>query len=96
MNEGIVTGICFVIAGLAILSGIQGVLVAWLLGLMFLAFNLVALPSFIFAYPKRHAAWDGNAYNLAAVGAAWILADSIATRGALRQHRANVPLVRAS
>jgi hypothetical protein len=52
MNEGIVTGICFVLAGLAILSGIQGVLVARLLGLMFLAFNLVALPPFIFAYPS--------------------------------------------
>lgn len=92
----IVTGICFVLAGLAILSGIEDVLAARLLGLMFLAFNLVALPPFILAYPKRHAAWGGNAYNLAAVAAAWILADSIATRGALRQQRANPPFVGAS
>jgi len=92
----IVTGICFVLAGLAILSGIQDVLAARLLGLMFLAFNLVALPPFIFAYPKRHAAWGGNAYNLTGVAAAWILADSIATRSALRQHRPNAPLVKAS
>lgn len=92
----IVTGICFVLAGLAILSGIEDVLASRLLGLMFLAFNLVALPPFILAYPKRHAAWGGNAYNLAAVAAAWILADSIATRGALRQQRANAPFVGAS
>lgn len=75
----IVTGICFVLAGLAILSGIQDVLAARLLSLMFLVFNLVALPPFIFAYPKDHAAWGGNAYNFAVVGAVWILADSLAS-----------------
>jgi uncharacterized membrane protein len=82
----IVTGICFVLAGLAILSGIQDVLAAWLLGLMFLTFNLIALPQFIFADPKDHAAWGGYAYNLAAVGAAWILADSI-TESAKDDHQ---------
>ncbi len=74
----IVTGVCFVLAGLAILSGIQDVLAAWLLGLMFLSFNLIALPQFIFANPKGHGAWGGYAYNLAAVGASWIFAESIA------------------
>lgn len=92
----IVTGICFVLAGFAILSGIQDVLAARLLALMFLAFNLVALPPFIFAYPQRHAAWGGNAYNLAAVAATWILADSMTTRGARREDRANAPLAGAS
>lgn len=76
----IVTGICFVLAGLAILSGIQSVLAARLLVVMFLAFNLFALPRFIFANPHQHAAWGGNALNLALVAAHWILADSIATR----------------
>src|SRR3984957_1113815 len=76
----IVTGICFVLAGLAILSGIQDVLAAWLLGLMFLAFNLFALPQFIFADPKDHAAWGGNAFNLALVAVCWILADALAIR----------------
>jgi len=60
----ILTGICFVLAGLAILSGIQDVLAARLLALMFLAFNAFALPPFIFANPKDHAAWGGNAFNL--------------------------------
>jgi uncharacterized membrane protein YphA (DoxX/SURF4 family) len=76
----ILTGICFVLAGLAILSAIQDVLAARLLALMFLAFNLIALPPFIFAQPKKHAAWGGNAINLAFVGASLIFADAIASR----------------
>lgn len=76
----IVTGICFVVAGLAILAGIQDVLAARMLALMFLAFNLFALPQFIFAYPHKHAAWGGNAFNFALVAANWILADSLASR----------------
>jgi hypothetical protein len=51
-----------------------------LLGLMFLVFNVVALPPLVVAHPESHAAWGGNAYNLAAVGAAWILAESLARR----------------
>jgi uncharacterized membrane protein YphA (DoxX/SURF4 family) len=85
----IVTGVGFVLAGLAILSGIQDVLAARLLGLMFLAFNVVALPQFILADPKDHAAWGGYAYNLAAVGACWILADALATREHLTQNQQN-------
>jgi hypothetical protein len=87
-----VTGICFVLAGLAILSGILDVLAARLLALMFLVFNLVALPPFIFANPHRHAAWGGNAYNLAAVASAWILAASLANRDTLPQNEANEQL----
>jgi uncharacterized membrane protein len=74
----ILTGICFVLAGLAILSRIQDVLAARLLGLLFLAFNVFSLPQFIFANPKGHASWGGNAINLAFVGASLIFADAIA------------------
>lgn len=56
-------------------------LAAWLLELMFLAFNLTILPSFILADPHDHAAWGGNAYNLAAVGSVWIFA-ALASRHA--------------
>lgn len=76
----ILTGICFVLAGLAILSGIQDVLAARLLALMFLAFNFFALPQFVLADPHEHAAWGGNAFNLALAAANWILASSLATR----------------
>jgi uncharacterized membrane protein len=73
----ILTGICFVLAGLAMLTGIQDVLAGWLLGLMFLTFNAIALPQFIIADPKAHGAWGGYAYNLAAVGACWIFAETL-------------------
>jgi uncharacterized membrane protein len=76
----IFTGICFVLAGLAILSRIQDVLAARLLALMFLAFNVFSLPQFIFADPREHAAWGGNAINLAFVGASLIFADAAASR----------------
>lgn len=76
----IFTGICFVLAGLAILTGIQDVLAARLLALEFLAFNIFALPQFIFAHPHGHAAWGGNAFNLVLVAVNWILADSLAAR----------------
>lgn len=73
----IVTGVCFVLAGIAILTRTLDVPAAWLLGLMFLAFNLTILPTYVFAQPREHVAWGGNAYNLAAVGSSWILAEAI-------------------
>jgi len=76
----ILSGICFVLAGVAILTCIQDVLAARLLALLFLAFNVFSLPQFIFANPKGHASWGGNAINLAFVGATWIFADAIANR----------------
>jgi uncharacterized membrane protein len=82
----ILTGICFVLAGLAILSGILDVLAARLLALMLLVFSVLTLLPMIFALPHRHDVWGGNAYNLAAVAAAWILADSIANRQKERTH----------
>ena len=74
------TGIAFVAAGLAIVSGVLDVLAARLLGLMLLVFSAVALAPMIFASPRNHVAWGGNAYNLAAVGAAWIVAEWLAVR----------------
>jgi hypothetical protein len=81
------TGIAFVLAGLAILSGILDVVAARLLGLMLLVFSATALAPLIFAYPRSHVAWGANAYNLAAVGAAWIVADWLATRRQPVQNR---------
>ncbi len=75
----VLTGIAFVLAGLAILSGILDVLAAWLLGLMLLVFSLLVLTPSIFTSPHNHVAWGANAYNLTAVGAAWIVAEWLAT-----------------
>jgi uncharacterized membrane protein YphA (DoxX/SURF4 family) len=82
----IATGICFILAGLAILSGILDVLAPRLLALMLLVFSAVTLVPNIFAFPHRHDVWGGNAYQLAAVAAAWILADANARRAEMREH----------
>src|SRR5258708_18897750 len=76
----ILTGIAFMLAGLAILSGILDVLAARLLVLMLFVFSVLVLAPGPFAHPHDHVACGSNAYNLAAVGAAWIFAESIATR----------------
>ncbi|HEX4156453.1 MAG TPA: hypothetical protein VHY48_12645 [Acidobacteriaceae bacterium] len=74
------TAMAFVLAGLAIVSGVLDVLAAWLLGLMLLVFSVLVLTPPIFASPHDHVAWGANAYNLTAVGAAWIVAGWLATR----------------
>jgi uncharacterized membrane protein YphA (DoxX/SURF4 family) len=74
------TGTCFVLAGIAIVSGVFDVLAVRLLALMLLVFSALVLAPQIFASPGDHLAWGGNVYNLAAVGATWILVDWIAIR----------------
>jgi uncharacterized membrane protein YphA (DoxX/SURF4 family) len=76
----VLTGIAFVLAGLAIVAGVLDVLAARLLALMLLVFSLLVLAPHIFSSPHNHIAWGGNAYNLTAVGAAWIVSDWLATR----------------
>jgi uncharacterized membrane protein len=79
------TGIAFVLAGLAIISGILDVLAARLLSLMLLIFTVIVLAARPLAHPGDHVAWGGNAYNLAAIGAAWMCAEFLATRHARRE-----------
>lgn len=74
----VLTGIAFVLAGLAIISGVLDILAARLLGIMLLVFSALSLVPLIFASPHNHVAWGGNAYNLTAVGAAWIIAERLA------------------
>ena len=71
----VLTGIAFVLAGAAIVSGVLDVLAARLLGLMLLVFSALALAPLIFSSPHDHASWGANAYNLTAIGAAWIVAE---------------------
>ena len=92
----IVTGICFVLAGIAMLAGVLDVVAARLLALMLLLFSAVVLVPPVFTSPHEHVAWGANAYNLAAVGAAWILAESLAHRGAEREHEASAGPAEAS
>jgi uncharacterized membrane protein YphA (DoxX/SURF4 family) len=82
----ILSGIAFILAGIAILSGILDVLAARLLALMLLVFSVLVLAPGALARSHNHVAWGSNGYNLAAVGAVWIFAESIAAR---RRERRN-------
>ena len=76
----ILTGTAFVFAGMSMLSRILDLLAARLLALMLFVFSVLVLAPAPLARPHNHVAWGSNAYNLAAVGAAWIFAASIASR----------------
>jgi hypothetical protein len=84
----IFTGIAFLLAGIAILSGTLSRLATWLLLLMLVMFE-VALVPIIFGYPRVHQAWGASAYNLAVAGAVWIFAISTPTPAREWRHEAN-------
>jgi uncharacterized membrane protein YphA (DoxX/SURF4 family) len=90
------TGIAFVLAGLAILAGVLDILAARLLGAMLLVFSALALAPLIFASPHDHVSWGGNAYNLTAVGAAWVIAEWLADRQRLVAHQQGASLAKSS
>jgi hypothetical protein len=71
----VVTGVCFVLAGIAIARDVLGSSGARWLGIMLLVFSALVLVPLPFAASHDHVAWGGNAYNLTVVGAAWIVAD---------------------
>jgi uncharacterized membrane protein len=76
----VVTGIAFLLAGSAILSGIQDVLAARLLALMLFLFEfMVEIPP-IFAHPHSQQAWGGAIYNLTAIGVCWLFAEVVGGR----------------
>lgn len=75
---GYVTGVCFIAAGLAILTGIQARLAAILLTIMIASFGLLANGPMLVADPSSHFNWTESALNLALIGAAWVVADSLA------------------
>lgn len=85
----VLTGIAFVLAGLAIISGVLDVLAARLLGLMLLVFSALALAPLILASPRDHGSWGANAYNLTALGAAWIVSEWLGDRRQVRQREPN-------
>jgi uncharacterized membrane protein YphA (DoxX/SURF4 family) len=71
----IFTGTCFVLAGIAALSGILDVLAARLLALMFVVFSVVTLVPGLLAAPHDQANWGGNAYEILIAASAWIFAE---------------------
>ncbi|MFP5262638.1 MAG: hypothetical protein ACLGJB_12095 [Blastocatellia bacterium] len=76
----VATGVAHLLAGVAILSGVLAVLASRLLTLMLVTFGALVWAPSLFARPREHMAWAGNAINLALIGAAWVVADSITNR----------------
>ena len=75
---GYLTGVCFIAAGLAILTGVRARLAALLLTAMILIFGVLANGRVLLANPSSHFNWTESALNLALIGAAWVVADSLA------------------
>jgi uncharacterized membrane protein len=75
---GYATGVCFVAAGVAILTGVQARLAAILVTAMLVSFGLLANGPMLLADHSSHWNWTESAVNLAVVGAAWVVADSLA------------------
>jgi len=74
---GYATGIGFIAAGIAILTGIQARLAAILLTAMIGSFALLVHEPILFANHSIHWNWSESALNLALTGVAWIVADSL-------------------
>jgi uncharacterized membrane protein YphA (DoxX/SURF4 family) len=73
------TGAAHIAACLAILSGVQAKLATRLLSAMFVVFALVVHAPLLVADPTSHLHWVMNAVNLALIGSAWVVADSLAS-----------------
>ncbi len=77
---GYATGVCFVAAGVALLTGVKGRLAAILLTIMIAGFGVLANGLVLLADLSNHYNWTESALNLALVGAVWVLADSLCRR----------------
>ena len=78
---GSVTGVCFIAAGLAILTGIKSRLAAILLTVMIASFGVLANGLALVADHSGSWNWTESALNLALIGGAWVMADSLGGLG---------------
>ncbi len=75
---GYVTGVCFVAAGLAILTGIKARLAAILLTVMIACFGLLVNDRILVTgVLSSHWNWSESSLNLALIGVAWMVAESM-------------------
>jgi uncharacterized membrane protein YphA (DoxX/SURF4 family) len=72
------TGVGQIAAGVAILTGVQARIAAILLTAVYVSFTLVVHSPMLLADPSSHTNWSESALNLALIGAAWVVADSLA------------------
>jgi uncharacterized membrane protein YphA (DoxX/SURF4 family) len=71
------TGVAFIAAGVAILTGVKARLAAILLTAMLVSFTVLVHVPMLLADPSSHWIWAENALNLAVIGVAWVVADSL-------------------
>ena len=83
----VATGVAHLLAGVAILTGVQARLASRLLTAMLAGFGALVWAPALFANPRGHMTWAGNAVNLTMIGAAWVVADSVASRKRLARER---------
>ncbi|OOG56313.1 DoxX family protein [Rhodanobacter sp. C03] len=74
------TGLGHIAAGLAILTGVRARLAAILLTTMYASFTVLVHGPMLVANPSSHWIMSENALNLALIGAAWVVADSLRPR----------------
>jgi len=74
---GYATGVGHIAAGVAILAGVQARLAAILLTAMYVSFTLLVHLPLLLATPSSHWIWAENALNLALIGVAWVVTDSL-------------------
>jgi uncharacterized membrane protein YphA (DoxX/SURF4 family) len=72
------TGLGHIAAGLAILTGVRARLAAILLTAMYASFTPLVHVPILLAHPSSYFNWTENALNLALIGVAWVVADSLA------------------
>ncbi len=84
---GYATGAGFVAAGIAILTGVQARLAAILVTAMLASFALLIHEPMLFADDANHANWTESFENLAVMGAAWVVAGSLARRSTVEEDR---------
>jgi uncharacterized membrane protein YphA (DoxX/SURF4 family) len=75
---GYATGVGFIAAGVSILTGVQARLAAILLAAMLAIFGLLVHAPMLLADRSSRMNWTENVLNLAIMGAAWVVADSLA------------------
>jgi uncharacterized membrane protein YphA (DoxX/SURF4 family) len=69
------TGVFHLLAGIAIVAGVQARLASRLLTAMLVGFGLLVWLPTLWTAPHAHISWAGNAVNLSLTGAAWVVAD---------------------
>ena len=74
------TGIGHIAAGIAILTGVRARLAAIALTAMYASFTVLVHGPMLLADPSSHTNWSENAINIALIGAAWVVADSLTRR----------------